>query len=85
MDFEFRRVPTETPVMIEHNGKVYQGSYRIGKETITVSYGTHDLIAKLDRIPAATLAKMMLREIVAGRPKATAELSLPRWNHDRRP
>jgi hypothetical protein len=74
--------PRETPIMIDHNGKVFQGSYHIERDTITVSYETRRLVARLDRIPAPTLARMMLREMIAGKPREAATVPrLPQWNH----
>ena len=66
---KLRQVPAETLVMIEHNGKVYQGSYYVAGNLVTVSYGTHHIVALLGNMPPTTLARMTLREMVAGKPR----------------
>jgi hypothetical protein len=69
-----------TPVVIEHKGKVFQASFYVERGMITVSYGACKLAMQLDRIPAAMLARMMLREMVATNPgEVVAPLRLREW------
>ena len=66
-----RRMYRETAVMIDHMGKVVQGSYRVDERTITVSWHRYRMVRELSHIPASTLAKMMLREMVTQNSAAT--------------
>jgi hypothetical protein len=59
--------PAEARVAIEHRGKVYQGSYIVGRRMITVSYGDRQIVAEIGpHASPATLARMILREMVGG-------------------
>ena len=66
---KYRQAPSETLVMIDHQGKVYQGSYHIGRNTMTVSYGRRQMVTSLGKMPPVTMARMILREMVAGKPR----------------
>ena len=69
---KFRRAPSEIPVLIEHQGKLCQGTYYIEAYTLSVLYGTSQIVTPLGKMPASTLAKMILREIAAGKSKEVA-------------
>jgi hypothetical protein len=71
---KYSAIPPKTRISIEHKNKVYQATYFVEKGRIMVSYGTLKSVAKLGPMPPATLAKMMLRELVAN-PKKQATLS----------
>ena len=78
---KYRQSPPETAVMIDHKGKVFQGSYYTVGDVITVSYDKRQIAAPLGKMPPVTLARMMLREMVAGRPGEAATPSrLPQWH-----
>jgi hypothetical protein len=62
---KYRATPPETRISIDHKNKVYQATYFVEKGMVTVSYGTLKAVTQLGRMPPATLAKMMLRELVA--------------------
>ena len=73
----YRRAPSEIPVLIEHQGKICQGSYYVEGRTISVLYGTSQIVTLLGRMPPATLAKMILRAIAEGKPKELVAARLP--------
>jgi hypothetical protein len=56
----------ETQIVIEHKRKVYQGSYIVEHGQITVSHGDRQMVTRLGPVPPATLARMILREMVSG-------------------
>ena len=70
-----RITPPATRISIEHKNKVYQATYIVEKGMVTVSYGMLKSAAQLGQMPPATLAKMMLRELVAKPEKQSAALS----------
>ena len=63
---KYRATPAGTTVVIEHKGKVYQGAYHVERGLITVSYDNRQVVTKTGPMPPATLARMILREIVSG-------------------
>ena len=65
-----RRTPTENTVLIDHKGKIHQALWYVEKDTLTVSYGTSQIVTSLGQMSPATLARMILRVIVAGNPEA---------------
>lgn len=55
-------------ITIEINGKSYSGRYEVNRKVLTLSssYGTKS--TQLGSLPAETLAKMLLREIIGENP-----------------
>ena len=59
------RIPRSISVSIEHAGKTYYGIYTVSQGTITVSNGEGTKTTPGgSNTPVATLAKMLLRELV---------------------
>ena len=52
-------------IQVEIDGKTYHGSYRVERGRITVSTLEGQKGAELGRMPEMTLARRLLRELVA--------------------
>ena len=64
---ERRHAAPTKPVIIEHLGKIYQGSFYVERGLITVSYGAQKNVTQMGEMLPITCAKMILREIVGGK------------------
>ena len=58
------RIPLERKVQVESDGVTYKGTYVVEKGIIRVSSGFGFKKTQLGSMPADTLAKMLLLEIV---------------------
>ena len=59
------------PIVIEREGKSYQGSYSGDEKTVTVMYGGLTLATQLCSTPRHVIAQQLLAELVR---KATGKL-----------
>ena len=59
-----RATPLEMRVSVKHNGVAYLGAYYIEDGMLIMSYGSRESAKPLDGKTPASLARMMLREMI---------------------